>query len=72
MSTDTDAHKKIQELLDACTILIGHNIVHDLMWIWECGLTYTGPVFDTMLGEYVYNVVSRKHCLLRHVLKDMS
>jgi len=53
MSTDTDAHQKIQELLDACTILIGHNIVHDLMWIWECGLTYTGPVFDTMLGEYV-------------------
>ena len=53
MSTDTDAHTKIQELLDDCTILIGHNIVHDLMWIWECGLKYEGPVFDTMLGEYV-------------------
>ena len=53
MSVDTDAHSKIQELLDESTILIGHNIVHDLMWIWECGLVYDGPVFDTMLGEYV-------------------
>ena len=31
MSVDTDAHSKIQELLNASTILIGHNIVHDLM-----------------------------------------
>ena len=43
----------VQELLDQATILIGHNIVHDLMWIWECGVKYEGPVFDTMLGEYV-------------------
>ena len=43
----------VQELLDQATILIGHNIVHDLMWIWECGFKYDGPVFDTMLGEYV-------------------
>ena len=43
----------VQELLDQATILIGHNIVHDLMWIWECGFKYEGPVFDTMLGEYV-------------------
>jgi len=43
----------VQELLDEATILIGHNIVHDLMWLWECNLNYDGPVFDTMLGEYV-------------------
>jgi len=43
----------VQELLDEATILIGHNIVHDLLWLWECGLKYDGPVFDTMLGEYV-------------------
>jgi len=43
----------IQSLLDEATILIGHNIVHDLMWLWECGLKYDGPVFDTMLGEYI-------------------
>ena len=43
----------VQELLDQATILIGHNIAYDLMWIWECGFTYDGPVFDTMLGEYI-------------------
>ena len=43
----------VQELLDQATILIGHNIVHDLLWLWECGLKYDGSVFDTMLGEYV-------------------
>jgi len=43
----------VQELLDQATILIGHNIVHDLLWLWECGLKYDGPVFDTMLVEYV-------------------
>ena len=43
----------VQELIDEATILIGHNIVHDLMWLWECGFKYDGAVFDTMLGEYV-------------------
>jgi DNA polymerase I-like protein with 3'-5' exonuclease and polymerase domains len=48
-----DNYDGLQELLDEATILIGHNIVHDLMWIWECGFKYDGSVFDTMLGEYV-------------------
>tara|TARA_X000001382_G_scaffold83393_1_gene58987 strand:- start:3444 stop:5459 length:2016 start_codon:yes stop_codon:yes gene_type:complete len=48
-----DTYDGLQDLLNDATILIGHNIVHDLMWIWECGFEYTGSVFDTMLGEYV-------------------
>jgi DNA polymerase I-like protein with 3'-5' exonuclease and polymerase domains len=48
-----DNYDGLQELLNEATILIGHNIVHDLMWIWECGFKYDGSVFDTMLGEYV-------------------
>ena len=48
-----DTYDGLQELLDEATILIGHNIVHDLLWIWECGFKYDGSVFDTMLGEYV-------------------
>tara|TARA_R110000782_G_scaffold144081_1_gene236940 strand:+ start:698 stop:2710 length:2013 start_codon:yes stop_codon:yes gene_type:complete len=48
-----DSFTGVQELIDEATILIGHNIVHDLMWLWECGFKYEGPVFDTMLGEYV-------------------
>ena len=43
----------VQELLNRATILIGHNIVHDLVWLWESGFQYDGPVFDTMLAEYV-------------------
>jgi len=43
----------VQALLDQATILIGHNIAYDLMWLWECGFKYDGPVFDTMLAEYV-------------------
>ena len=43
----------VQELLDQATILIGHNVVYDLMWLWECGFKYEGPIFDTMLAEYV-------------------
>lgn len=72
MDVDEDAHEKVQALLDECTILIGHNIVHDLLWIWECGFAYTGPVFDTMLGSTYYYVVRNNHYLLKHVQKDMT
>ena len=45
--------ERIQDLLDKCTVLIGHNIGHDLQWLWACGFSYEGPVWDTMLAEYV-------------------
>ena len=48
-----DTFDGVQEILDKATILIGHNIVHDLLWLWECGFKYDGAVFDTMLVEYV-------------------
>ena len=43
----------LQDLLDRATVLIGHNIAYDLMWLWECGYKYDGAVFDTMLAEYI-------------------
>ena len=43
----------IQALLDRSTILIGHNFVYDLMWLWESGFKYDGAIFCTMLTEYV-------------------
>ena len=46
-------HVEIQELLDQATILIGHNIAYDLMWLWESGFRYDGPVYCTMLTEYI-------------------
>ena len=43
----------VQDWLDQATVLIMHNAAHDLLWLWESGFTYDGPVFDTMLAEYV-------------------
>ena len=51
--SDDNASITIQSILDETTVMIGHNIVHDLMWLWECGFKYDGKVFDTMLGEYI-------------------
>ena len=45
--------KIVQQALDSTTLLIGHNISHDLIWLWESGFVYNGEVYDTMLGEYV-------------------
>ena len=46
-------HERVQGYLDEATVLIMHNAAHDLLWLWESGFTYDGPVFDTMLAEYV-------------------
>ena len=53
MDRDGTPHVEIQELLDQATILIGHNIAYDLMWLWESGFRYDGPVYCTMLTEYI-------------------
>jgi len=43
----------VQQVLDMTTLLIGHNLQHDLMWLWESGFKYDGDVYDTMLAEYL-------------------
>ena len=48
-----DYHERVQWYLDNATVLIMHNAAYDLVWLWESGFTYDGPVFDTMLAEYV-------------------
>jgi len=53
MDVEQPTDYTLQQLLNQATVLIGHNIVHDLVWLWECGWQYGGPVFDTMLAEYV-------------------
>ena len=50
---DIDGHTVVQEWLDRATVLVMHNAAHDLLWLWESGFKYNGPVFDTMLAEYV-------------------
>ena len=64
----------LQELLDRTTILIGHNIAYDLMWLWETGYKYDGPVFDTMLAEYILQrgekePLSLEACAIRNTEK---
>jgi DNA polymerase I-like protein with 3'-5' exonuclease and polymerase domains len=53
VEADEYGHVLVQEFLDASTVLICHNASHDLLWLWESGFKYDGPVFDTMLAEYV-------------------
>jgi len=50
---DVQSHLLVQSYLDKATIVIAHNAAYDLLWLWESGFKYDGPVFDTMLGEYV-------------------
>ena len=53
VDAEVNGREVVQQWLDEATVLIGHNIAYDLVWLWESGFTYDGAVFDTMLGEYV-------------------
>ena len=61
---DKGCYHKIQETLDKTTLLVGHNIKFDLMWLLESGFKYEGRVYDTMLGEYILNRGVRKSLTL--------
>jgi DNA polymerase I-like protein with 3'-5' exonuclease and polymerase domains len=50
---DEGCYYKIQAILDKTTLLIGHNIKFDLLWLLEAGFKYGGNVYDTMLCDYV-------------------
>ena len=53
VEADDFGHTVVQKWLDLATVIICHNAAYDLLWLWESGFTYDGPVFDTMLAEYV-------------------
>ena len=61
---DEGCYHKIQAILDKTTLLVGHNIKFDLMWLLESGFKYSGRVYDTMLGEYILNRGVRKSLTL--------
>jgi DNA polymerase I-like protein with 3'-5' exonuclease and polymerase domains len=58
-------YKHIQERLDQTTLLVGHNLKFDLMWMLEAGFKYDGKVYDTMIGEYILNKGIRKSLTLQ-------
>ena len=62
--------KKVQDILDKTTMIFGHNIKFDLLWIWEADFKYEGKVYDTMIGEYILQrglktSLKLKHCCER-------
>jgi DNA polymerase I-like protein with 3'-5' exonuclease and polymerase domains len=66
-------HAFVQKLLDKATLLIGHNIKVDLSWLRECGFTYDGALWDTMIFEYLQARgmkpgLSLEDCAERHEL----
>ena len=70
--TTPDAAKKLQDKLDETTCLVGHNLKFDLQWLRECGFKYDGPVFDTMLGEYLSHRGIKKSISLAECAKRRS
>ena len=67
----------VQSVLDMTTLLIMHNARHDLMWLWESGFTYDGPIYDTMLAEYILlrgqkDAISLSACAIRRNLAEQK
>ena len=55
-STEPPTHNathRFQLALNYADVLVGHNIKFDLTWIRECGFTYEGHIYDTMVAEYL-------------------
>ena len=67
------AHSQVQQILNNTTLLVGHNIKFDLVWLWESGFSYSGRVYDTMIGEYLllkgqkYSLSLHDSCIRRKV-----
>jgi len=74
--TDDSAYGELKDILSKTTLLVGHNLQHDLQWLWSCGFHYDGDIFDTMLGDYILQrgqkgSVSLENCAIRYNL-DMK
>ena len=70
-STD-NSKEKLQAQLDEATVIICHNAQHELTWLWDCGFTYEGPVFDTMLVEYLFQRAQKQPLSLQAIAERYS
>ena len=59
----------IRNVLDETTLLVGHNLKFDLSWLNREGFTYSGRVYDTMIGEYILARGERKLLSLEETCK---
>ena len=55
----SNAFTKFQAALNHADVLVGQNIKFDLQWIRECGFTYDGDIYDTMVAEYILSKARR-------------
>tara|TARA_R110001606_G_scaffold215400_1_gene363255 strand:+ start:3966 stop:6014 length:2049 start_codon:yes stop_codon:yes gene_type:complete len=63
---DTIANRKaVQEILDKSELVIGHNLKFDMSWLYQCGFTYGGNLYDTMIGEYIIKRGEKKSVSLK-------
>lgn len=65
--------QRLQEVLSGATLIIGHNLKFDMSWLYECGFTYDGALYDTMIFEYITAkgrkpTLSLSECALRYGL----
>jgi len=65
-------HKAVQDMLDTTTLLVGHNVKFDLVWLLESGFKYDGRLYDTMIGEYILLRGLRKPLSLKDICKRRS
>tara|TARA_R100001369_G_scaffold41401_1_gene67560 strand:- start:6671 stop:8710 length:2040 start_codon:yes stop_codon:yes gene_type:complete len=65
-------HRQLQETLDKTTLLVGHNVKFDLVWLLESGFKYEGRLYDTMIAEYVLLRGVRKPLSLKEICKRRS
>jgi DNA polymerase I-like protein with 3'-5' exonuclease and polymerase domains len=76
--SDPDSCKhELQQYLTSTTLLIGHNIKFDLQWLIECGFTYEGDLWDTMLYEYtkaggVHTPLNLSECCTRYGIETKT
>ena len=40
-----------------------------MSWLYQCGFTYKGKLYDTMLGEYIINRGEKKSVSLKESCK---
>jgi len=54
-----NAANSFQVALNCADVVLGQNIKFDLQWIRDCGFTYEGDIYDTMVSEYVLSKARR-------------
>jgi len=70
--SSTNVKKELQDVLDNTSLLVAHNAKFELTWTWACGLIYTGPIYDTMLSEFIAGRGTRPNLKLEDVALNLG